>query len=324
MAQRRKIALVAVILCVVVIVIIASSYFDRDLARHSVPHEKSWGIYSLDLDSNEVTLIYTSDNMLQGLSLDSNGATLAFSERFGGTNESHEEICTVAVNGSGFSRLTDNDFLDTYPAWSSDGSVLYFLSWRNTTLDIFKMNPNGTGQALFYDSGYHDADVNVVGDKIVFTRQSRIWTMDTDGTGIVDITNPPQAGVWGNANLPFGDYDPKLSPDGSKIVFERLVADTNVNGNYDLYLIGADGTGETALTSTGYSQGLPCWSHDGGSVVYIVAAINDKGVYHIYMMSSDGANNRDVTPGYFPSDFLCRSAVFSQDDSKLYFIGQWW
>jgi len=324
MVQRRSVALVAAILCVVAIVIIASTYLGRDSAENSVPHEGSWGIYSLDLGSNEVTLVYSSENMLKGLSLDGNGNTLAFGERFGGTDESHEEICRVAVDGSEFSRLTDNDFLDTYPAWSSDGSTLYFLSWRDMTLDIFKMASNGSGQTLFYDSGYHDADVHVVGDSIVFTRQSRIWIMNTDGTGVVDITDPPLAGEWGNANLPFGDYDPRLSPDGSKIVFERLVADTSVHGNYDLYLISADGADEMALTTTGYSQGLPSWSHDGESVVYIVAAIHDQGVYRIYMMDSDGGNNGDITPESFPDDFLCHSAVFSNDDSRLYFIGQWW
>jgi Tol biopolymer transport system component len=107
-------------------------------------------------------------------------------------------------------------------------------------------------------------------------------------------------------------------------VFERLVGDTSVHGNYDIYSIGVDGTGETALTSSRYSQGLPSWSHSGDQIVYIVAAINDKGVYRIYMMDSDGGNDRDITPNYFPDNFLCTSAVFSNDDSKLYFIGQWW
>ncbi len=115
-----------------------------------------------------------------------------------------------------------------------------------------------------------------------------------------------------------------MSPDGNQIVFERLVDDSSVHGNYNMYMIGTDGSDETALTDTDYSQGLPSWSHGGESVVYIVAAIGDEGVYHIYMMDSDGGNNRDVTPDYISDGFLCRSAVFSDEDSKLYFIGQWW
>jgi Tol biopolymer transport system component len=128
----------------------------------------------------------------------------------------------------------------------------------------------------------------------------------------------------GNANLPFGDYDPRFSLDGSKIAFERLDDDTSSHGNYNLYVIGATGTGETKLTDTGYSQGLAIWSHSGDKLVYIVAAIGSEGKYDIYMMDADGTDVRNITPDYFPSSFLCHSAMFSKDDSKVYFTGQWW
>jgi Tol biopolymer transport system component len=316
--------MVILVIVVVLIMIIAMMQFIGAPQNRTVPHEESYGIYSLDLVSKAVALIYTSANMLQGLSLNSAGNTLAFSERLGGADSTNEEICKVDVGGTGFSRLTDNSKLDTYPAWSADGSLLYFLSWRDTDLDIYKMGSDGGNQIKFYDSGYNDADMNVVGSKMVFTRQSEVWRINTDATGATKITDPPRAGEWGNANLPFGDYDPRLSPDGSKIVFERLVGDTSTHGNYNLYSIGTDGTGETPLTATGYSQGLPSWSHSGNRIIYIVAAINDAGTFRIYMMDSNGGNNRDITPDFFPDDFLCQSAVFSHDDSKVYFIGQWY
>ena len=41
-------------------------------------------------------------------------------------------------------------------------------------------------------------------------------------------------------------------------------------------------------------------------------------------MNADGSENRNITPGYFPSDFLCRSAAFSTDDSTVFFIGEWY
>jgi len=324
MGPKTKIALAVGAAVIAVIVIIAALQIGGLSGEEEVPHEGAWGIYSLTIDSEKVSLIYSSENVLRDLSLNGAGDILAFSERIGGTGDSSEEICSINVDGTGFSQLTDNSVLDTYPAWSSDGSILYFLSWRGTTLDIYKMAPNGSGQVLFYDSGFHDADVNSVDDKLVFTRESQIWNINDDATGAAMITDPPMAGVWGDANLPFGDYDPRLSPDGSKIVFERLVDDTSVHGNYDIYITNSDGTDEQALTENGYSQGLAGWSHSGDRIAYIVAAINGTGVYHIYMMNSDGTGNGDATPNYFPDGFLCHSVVFSHDDSKLYFIGQWW
>lgn len=324
MGPKTKIALVVGASIIAAIVVIAAMQIGGLSGKESVPHEGAWGIYSLALDSNEVSLIYSSGNMLRGLSLDGAGEKLAFGERIGGTGDAYEEMCSINVDGSGFARLTNNSVLDTYPAWSSDDPVLYFLSWRAASLDIYRMNPDGSGQVMFYDSGFHDADVNSVGAKLVFTRQSQIWMVNDDASGEVMITDPPRAGEWGNANLPFGDYDPRLSPDGSRIVFERLVDDTSVHGNYDLYVIDSDGTDERALTANGYSQGLASWSHSGDRIAYIVAAVNNSGVYHIYMMNSDGTGNVDATPDYFPEGFLCHSVVFSQDDSSLFFIGQWW
>jgi len=70
--------------------------------------------------------------------------------------------------------------------------------------------------------------------------------------------------------------------------------------------------------------GLTSWSYSGDKIVFIVAAIDDLGKYDIYIMNSDGTNNRDITPDYFPNDFLCHSAVFSNDDSAIYFVGEWW
>jgi Tol biopolymer transport system component len=148
--------------------------------------------------------------------------------------------------------------------------------------------------------------------------------MRDDGTDARQLTNPPRAGEWGNANLPFGDYDPRFSPDGNRIVFERMDADASPHGNYNLYVIDSNGTVETKLTNNGYSQGLVGWSRSGDRMAFIVAAIGTEGKYDIYVMNSDGTNLRNVTPDYFPPSFLCYSAIFSKGDSKIYFVGQWY
>jgi len=85
-----------------------------------------------------------------------------------------------------------------------------------------------------------------------------------------------------------------------------------------------DGTVETRLTYTGYSQGLASWSRSGDKIVYIVAAMGTEGKYDIHVMNSDGTNSRNITPDYFPSNFLCHSPIFSPDDSKIFFLGEWW
>lgn len=290
----------------------------------SVPHSERWGIYSLDLATQQTTLIYSAPREIQSMRLNNRGDTIVFSQKMDGDANEHFEINTIGVDGANFKRLTGNALWDLYPAWSPDDSRIAFLSWRETDLDIYVMNADGSNARLLFNSGSHDADIDWVGDRIVFTSNSRIWTIKSDGSGAIQITNPPKAGEWGQANLPFGDYDPRLSPDGTRIVFERLEGDTNPQGNYNLYLVNVDGSGETRLTQDGASQGLAGWSHAGDRIVYILAAVNGEGKYDIYAMNANGTDSRNATPQYFPPNFLVHNAVFSKDDTRIYFIGEWW
>jgi len=148
--------------------------------------------------------------------------------------------------------------------------------------------------------------------------------MQSDGTGVRKISHAPRAGEWGNANLPFGDYDPRISSDGARVVFERLVDDHSLHANYDFFIIDTESSNEFQLTHSGYSQGLASWSKSGDQIVYIVAAIDGTGQYDLYMMNDDGTENRNITSPYFPPEFLCHWAVFSADDKAIYFIGEWW
>lgn len=289
-----------------------------------VPRAETWGIYELDLTTETVELLYSSASKIEFLNLNKAGDTLAFAQQFAGSASENEEICTVNINGAEFRRLTDNNLMDVYPVWSPDGTQLAFLSWRDKDLDIYMMGNDGSNQTMLYDSGGHDADIDWVGGSIAFTSASQIWIMQDDGTAPVQITDPPNAGVWGNVNLPFGDYDPRLSPDGQTIAFERLEDDVSPNGNYNIFVVGVDGSNETRLTDTGYSQGIVSWSHSGEKLVFVVGAIGGEGVYDMYTMNSDGSNIANINPDYFPADFLCHTPVFSSDDSKIYFIGQWW
>ena len=290
----------------------------------TVPHLERWGIYALDLASEDVELIYSSSEKITTLRLNTNENLFVFSQKIDGEYDENEEICTLEIDGISFQRITNNTFWDLYPTWSSDGTQIAFLSMRENDLDIYVIDADGSNEKKLYDSGSHDSDIHWEGDTIVFTSNSQIWSMKSNGTEPKQITDPPKAGQWGNANLPFGDYDPRLSPDGALIVFERLENDSSPHGNYNLFITNHNGTGETRLTNTGYSQGIASWSYSGDKIVYIVGAINGEGKYDIFIINSDGTNNQNITPDYFPDAFLCHFAVFSSDDSKIFFIGEWW
>ncbi|MFC1901117.1 TolB family protein [Chloroflexota bacterium] len=309
--------------------LLLSSCVETDINQpdtRTVPQDGQWGIYELDISTGNVSLIYgTSDEIFNStLELNNEGNTLIFAMEIDGEFDTDTEICSLGIDGQNLKRLTNNQFFDLYPALSPDSSKIAFLSWRETDLDIYVMDADGNNSRKLYDSGYHDADIDWVKDRIVFTSQFSIWQMYDDGSQPEIITDLPDRGEWGEANLPIGDYDPRLSPDGTKIVFERLLDVSKPHGGYDIFVVNSDGSNEIRLTNTEYSQGLASWSHSGEEIVYIVAAIDDIGKYDIYLMNADGSNNRNITPAYFPDSFICHSPIFSADDSKILFIGQWW
>lgn len=285
---------------------------------------ETWGIYQLDLETGQVHILYGAEEEISALSLDAAGDKLVFSQMTGGTGYEYSEIYTLSIKDRVLSRLTDNSYWDLYPVWSPDGSEIAFLSWEESSLDIYLMNDDGNNQRQLYDSGFHDADIVWVGDKIVFTSQSRIWIMDSDGKNPRPVTDPPRAGEWGQANLPFGDYDPRLSPDGTEIIFSRMIGVESTHGNYDIYRVNLDGSDLLNLTKTGYSQGLTSWSPAGNEILFIVAAVEGRGVYDLYTMNSDGSEIKLRIPESTPPEFLIHCARYANDSSTVYLVGQWW
>jgi Tol biopolymer transport system component len=170
--------------------------------RLVVPHEDSWGIYRLNIDTQETVVLFSSPNEIASLRLNGKGDRFVFSQKVDGNNNANEEIFTLSTDGSDLRRITQNDFWDLYPAWSPDGSRIAFLSQRASSLGIYIMNADGSDANLLYDSSSHEADIDWINDWIVFTKDSSIWIMKSDGTGIRQISKPPRAGEWGNATLP--------------------------------------------------------------------------------------------------------------------------
>jgi Tol biopolymer transport system component len=332
--HRRLMRSGLLIMCIIEISAIILSGCGDDKTTNTetkeVPHQEQWGIYALNLADETTSLLYSSADQIVDINLSHSGNRIAFSVKTqpAAAIDSTSEIYILNIDSGVATRITDNGYFDAYPSFSPDDSSIVFLSMRATDLDLYMMKSDGTDQHLLYNSGGHDGDVDW-GDngRIVFTRNYQIWSIDSLGGNPVQQTDPPGAGTWGDADLPIGDYDPRLSPDGNTIAFERMVDVSYTHGGYDIFIIGVDGNGLTNLTnngSQGYAQGFPNWSQSGDRLVYVVSAVGTEGKYDMWMINADGSNNHSITPGYYPALFLIRNVIFSADDSKIYFIGQWW
>lgn len=81
-------------------------------------------------------------------------------------------------------------------------------------------------------------------------------------------------------NHPAEDYQPAWSPDGAQIAFA-----SDRDGDFDIYVMNADGSGITQLTNHPTYDGQPSWSPDGSSIVFMCS----RDGMNICIMNTDGS-----------------------------------
>src|SRR5206468_7225467 len=91
------------------------------------------------------------------------------------------------------------------------------------------------------------------------------------------------------------------------------------SGQYDIYAVSPNGTGQVNLTQSPEDDYDPTWSADGNKVAFIRRPGGTFGPYasHIYLMNAEGSGQIDITP---LADNRDRHPAWSPDGSRLAFI----
>ncbi len=135
-------------------------------------------------------------------------------------------------------------------------------------------------------------------NRIAFSFEGEIWSMNVDGTDRTRLTDSPGE-----------DFSPSWSPDGSRIAFR-----TQRDGNDEIYLMNADGSEEMNLTNDPASDWSPVWSPDGSLIAFSSQRPGDS-TRNIYLVNPDGTDltnlTQDTTEGEYPT--------WSPDGTRLAF-----
>src|SRR5574341_464898 len=141
------------------------------------------------------------------------GTKLAFTASIGGYGS---EVMSVNADGTGLDTLTGNIYGDFAPDWSPNGSQIAFVSDRVSPQSIWVMNADGTGQTRVTTTHtVYDVAWSPDGVRLAFTGSApvggtrRLWSVNTDGTGLVEI-------VGSGAHYP---SDPVWSPAGDSLMY---------------------------------------------------------------------------------------------------------
>ncbi|HEX2051946.1 MAG TPA: hypothetical protein VHJ34_15115 [Actinomycetota bacterium] len=186
----------------------------------------------------------------------------------------HDEIFVMDADGSNRTNVTNTPGRsESSPSWSPDGARMVFSAYvpgdvMETQSDIFTMNADGTNETRLTFEDYEEITPawSPRGDEIAFTAVRNgdweIVKMSVDGTGEVNLTNNhPDDGASRQ------DWAPEWSPDGGKIAF-MAATDSPCCGDWEIWVMNADGTAQTNLTNDSAGDDYPSWSPDGTQIVF--------------------------------------------------------
>ena len=219
-----------------------------------------------------------------------------------------EETSVMDADDSGAPRLTDNKARDWSPRWSPDGRRIAFLSNRDGNSEIYVMNADGSGVTRLTDNEADDRDLSwsLDGRRILFHsdrysdryKERRVfvgYVMNADGSDVrerilnvfdvlgrrpkdhprtVYTSSEKDGASYIKVDTPDhsvitltdsgADKSPRLSPDGRLIVFE-----SERDGNWEIYVMNADGSDQTRLTENEAEDADPIWSPDGRRIAFL-------------------------------------------------------
>jgi PKD repeat protein len=243
--------------------------------------------------------------------------------------DGNNEIYVVNADGSNPVNVSSNGADDTDPAWSPDGTRLAFTSNRQGDFDLHILNiSDGTVTQITFDSTDDTQPRwSPDGSRLAYTRTSG-GNSDIYFVNLSDNSTSPWLATDANESYP------TWSPDGSQIAYESgqeifvaNVNDTNTatnitndagndtqpswgadnliafasnrDGDFEIHIMGADGSNVQKLTDNNVSDGFPNWVPNGNRIVYTSELATDgsggASNLNIYTMRSDGSEQAPYT-----------------------------
>ena len=148
---------------------------------------------------------------------------------------------------------------------------------------LFSIDPWGDNLEVLTDNVGFDFHTNHDARRMVYFSEGEIWISDLDGANAIQLTDTPEDEAF-----------PKLSPDGTRIIFNRFVDNTPM-----IFSMNSDGTNERLVVDLGTE---PEWSPDGERISYY------RGAGGVFLAQADGSNEvrlpstqaNDASPRWLP------------------------
>jgi len=190
-------------------------------------------------------------------------------------------------DGANQTRVTVNRSIDIAPAWSPDGELLAYTSYRTGYPDIILQSirtmrpPSNPAHGSMDNQNFLPA-WSPDGSKLAFMSNRdgnmEIYIINRDGTNLRRVTNHPAA-----------DATPTWSPTGQQLAFT-----SDRGGREQVYIVNIDGTGLDRISTEGKADRATWSSAPLNEIAY---AAQSGGGYDIKIFSFSTRESRTVTDG---------------------------
>ncbi len=295
-----------------------------------------FGVYTATLDGNNMTLLLanpTQEMTHLRLSPDKQWITFTRYNKKGPGGLAREEfgymyteVMLMRADGTDVQTLVapQKGIINANSSWTPDGKGIIFVSTDNPQRKprVYQMDLESRQRTRVpTPQGLDVADPHWIVDCIVFpVHQGQaypIWAMKPDGSRAEQLTYPQIPLSRQDGKFQLGDYDPRLSPDGSKVVFMRYFG----NDNWHVVVFDRITGKEQDLSPAESVDAVPTWSSDGALLIFWHANLKNLPETGLYTMKPDGSDRKRIplprgyhhkSPHFFPGEG-------SSDETRIIF-----
>ncbi len=234
------------------------------------------------------------------------GRSLAFVRSL---DESAADLYIASLNDGSSRRLTHDGRRISGITWAPDGKSIIFSTERSGLPTLWRINV----ETLVLEPVRQVREPGVLptisrtGNTLAYAR----WSESED---VVRIPINPATGAAVNPALitrfSRDSSNPEYSLDGSKVVFSMAS-----DGANELLVSDADGHNAVHLTSAGGYAASPRWSPDGQFIAFDARALNNFGIFDVFVVAATGGTPRRLTSGPLQNT----RPAWSSDGRFLYF-----